>query len=157
MNPCPCGNLGHPDKACTDTSAQVARYRGKISGPLLDRIDMHIEVPPLRFGDLLSEKSEESTHVISLRVNAARRIQKARFQAPKTNSQMANKELKAFCRLDSESIEIMRQAIDVMGISARAHDRILRVARTIADLEGSPNITQTHLMEAIHFRQSSSH
>lgn len=155
MNPCPCGNLGHPDKPCTDSALQISRYRSKISGPLLDRIDMHIEVPPLRYADLFSDKKEESSKEISCRVNQARKIQTKRFQTSKTNSQMSSKELQTYCQMDPSNYELLRHAVDVMGISVRAHDRILRVARTIADLDESAQIKKPHLMEAIHFRHAS--
>lgn len=154
MNPCPCGNLGHPDKPCKDSQLQISRYRSKISGPLLDRIDMHIDVPPLKYMELLSEKKEEESAVVLERVNAARQIQKNRYKSPRLNAHMHSKEMKVYCTLDTPSIEIMRQAIDAWGISARAHHRILKVARTIADLDASESVQQSHLMEAIHFRHA---
>jgi len=154
MNPCPCGYLGHPDKPCIDSLFQVDRYRSKISGPLWDRIDMHIEVPVLRYRDIAQTAPGESSAVIRERVKAARQRQTKRFKTHKTNSQMNSRELKQYCPLTPECHEVMRQAIDVLGMSARASDRLLRVALTIADLAGEPAITQEHLMEAISYRKS---
>ncbi len=156
MNPCPCGHLGHPEKPCTDTQMQINRYKSKISGPLLDRIDMHIDVPALRYRDLAQGGSGETSSAIRSRVIGARDKQTARYGKAKTNAQIGARELKKYCALDTNCQEQMRQAIDVMGISARAHDRILRVARTIADLDGSDELKKDHVMEAIGLRTSSS-
>jgi magnesium chelatase family protein len=153
MNPCPCGYLGHPDKPCKDTQTQIDRYRNKISGPLWDRIDMHIEVPALRYSDLSQVSDAEPSAVIRERVKTARSRQSKRFGMRKANSQMSVKELKEHCSLTPDSHEILRQAVDVIGMSARACDRLLRVSLTIADLAGSPRILKEHLMEAIAYRQ----
>lgn len=153
MNPCPCGYLGHPDKPCKDTQMQIDRYRSKISGPLWDRIDMHIEVPALRYRDLSQAGSGESSAVIRERVKKARTRQHQRFGVAKANSQMSVKDLKEHCVLTADCHEVLRQAVDVMGMSARACDRLLRVSRTIADLAESPAILREHLMEAIAYRQ----
>lgn len=152
MNPCPCGLLGHPDKPCKDTFAQIERYRGKISAPLWDRIDMHIDVPALRYRDITEGMTGDSTSVIRKRVVAARKIQDKRFGGPKTNSQMSSREIKEYAPLNAESQEALRRAVDIMGISARACDRIIRVARTIADLDGSVDVHCEHIMEALSFR-----
>ncbi|MDP1835984.1 MAG: YifB family Mg chelatase-like AAA ATPase [Chlamydiales bacterium] len=153
MNPCPCGFLGHPDKICQDTLHQIDRYRGKISGPLKDRLDMHIDVPAQRYRDLMGSKAvAENSAAIRSRVTTARRSQHQRFGSAKTNSQMSSRELKEYCPLDSTGHAIMQNAIDVVGMSARACDRLLRVALTIADLEGAPKMEQHHLMEAMSFR-----
>ncbi len=152
MNPCPCGYLGHPEKACKDTESQILRYRNKISGPLLDRIDMHIEVPALRYHDLSQGGDGESSAEIRNRVKHCRKIQSTRYKKNKNNSQIASKEIRLYCQLDKPCEALMQQAIDVMGISARAYDRVLRVTRTIADLACSKNIQYNHLMEAINFR-----
>lgn len=152
MNPCPCGYLGHPDKPCKDTQTQIDRYRGKISGPLWDRIDMHIEVPALKYGDIAQTTPGETSAVIRKRVKAARMRQFKRFGKYKTNSQMSARDLKTHCPLNSECHEVLRQAIDVLGMSARACDRLLRVALTIADLADSPRIEAAHIMEAISYR-----
>lgn len=152
MNPCPCGMLGHPDKPCKDTQIQINRYRGKISGPLWDRIDMHIEVPALRYRDIMQAGESESSLTVRQRVEYARNRQHNRFGKVKTNAMMSAREVKQHCVLNSECHELMKQAIDAMGVSARACDRLLRVALTIADLESAPGIHQDHLMEAISFR-----
>jgi magnesium chelatase family protein len=152
MNPCPCGHLGHPEKACKDTQAQIDRYRGRISAPLWDRLDMHIEVPALKYRDIMSSCGGDTSAVVRERVKNARARQQKRFGKVKTNAQMEPREVKQYCPLDNESQNILRQAIDVMGISARACDRLLRVALTIADLAGEPKVAAAHLMEALGFR-----
>lgn len=152
MNPCPCGLLGHPEKQCKDTLLQINRYRNKISGPLWDRIDIHLEVPALRYRDIIEGSTGETSLVIRERVVAARKKQYKRFERTKTNSLMTSKELRLYGSLNSACQNLLKQAIDVMGISARACDRLIRVARTIADLAGSENIEQVHMMEAISFR-----
>lgn len=152
MNPCPCGNLGHPDKQCTDTPLQIDRYRNKISGPLWDRIDMHMEVPALRYADMMHAKEGEATEAIRQRVKRARHRQQQRFGSNQTNSLMAGRALKEYASLNSGCQRLLQQAVDVMGMSARACDRLRRVARTIADLEESPDIEEAHMMEAIHYR-----
>lgn len=154
MNPCPCGYLGHPDKQCIDTETQIARYQGKISGPLRDRIDMHIEVPALRYRDMLQATTSESSKVIRNRVKLARNKQHKRFAQVKTNAEMSSSDLKEHVILDEPSQEVLRQAVDVMGMSARGCSRLLRVARTIADLSGDEHVKEEHLMEAINFRVS---
>ena len=152
MNPCPCGYKGHPDKPCRDTDLQVQRYQNKISGPLRDRLDMHIEVPALRPREFLQTAPEESSAVVQARVEKARAIQHKRYQKVLTNGSLNGKELKQFCPLDTDCVEILRQVIEVMGMSARACDRLIKVARTIADLAETPVIEKDHLMEAINFR-----
>lgn len=155
MNPCPCGNLGHPEKVCKDSQMQVERYRRKISGPLLDRIDMHIDVPALRYEELLEEKETESSETVRLRVKAARHLQTQRFKSPKTNAMMSGRELKQFVPLDPASKKLLQQVIGSLGLSARACDRLIKVARTIADLADSAQVELDHLMEAVNFRQLS--
>lgn len=152
MNPCPCGLLGHPEKRCRDTQIQIDRYRNKISGPLWDRIDMHIEVPALRYRDIMEGGEGETSAIIKTRVMHARNRQYHRFAKAKTNSQLTSRELKQYAQLGSDSQDLLRQAIDIMGISARACDRLVRVARTISDLEESVDIRREHIMEAISFR-----
>lgn len=154
MNPCPCGLLGHPEKACICSGFQIARYRARISAPLLDRIDMHIEVPALRYRDMQVSRQVENSAAVRERVKAARMLQNRRFQKPKTNAEMLPRDLKKFCHLNEECEDLMRQAIDLAGISARAHGRILRVARSIADLDHSSTVTTDHLMEAINYRNT---
>jgi magnesium chelatase family protein len=153
MNPCPCGYLGHQEKRCRDTQVQIDRYRSKISGPLWDRLDMHIDVPALSYRDISAATTAESSSTMRERVKRARSRQQRRFNKHKTNSQMTSRELKHYCPLDQECHEILRQAIDVMGISARACDRLLRVAQTIADLAEASRVGPEHMMEAISFRQ----
>lgn len=152
MNPCPCGLLGHPEKRCKDSPIQISRYRNKISAPLWDRIDMHIEVPALRYRDIMQGTPGEPSAEIRNRVTMARNKQSQRFGRPKTNAQMSSKELRQYAPLSMECQDLLREAIDVMGISARACDRLVRVSRTIADLANEPNIQAHHLMEAISFR-----
>lgn len=153
MNPCPCGLLGHPDKPCRDTRMQIDRYRSKISGPLLDRMDMQIEVPALRYQDLLNLQISETSEQVRLRVKRARQRQYQRFGIAITNAMISSRDLKKYCTLDAASLQIMQQAIDSMGISARAFDRLLRVALTIADLDESDNVRSKHIMESITFRE----
>lgn len=153
MNPCPCGFLGHPDKRCKDTQAQVDRYRSKISGPLWDRIDMHIEVPALRYHDISQGPPGESSLIIRKRVKTARLRQHKRHGGVKINSQLSTRELRQYGPLSKECHDILREAVDGFGISARACDRLVRVALTIADLADSPDIKPEHLMEALAFRQ----
>jgi magnesium chelatase family protein len=151
MNPCPCGYLGHPSGRCHCSGEQVARYRARISGPLLDRIDMHIEVPPLPRGVLQDEQQGEASAAVQARVVACRERQLAR--SGKANAQLNNREIKRDCRLNREDAQILEQATEQLGLSARAHHRILKVARTIADLAGSAAIGQGHLGEAISYRK----
>lgn len=157
MNPCPCGYLGHPDKPCKDTQLQIERYRGKISGPLWDRLDMHIEVPPLRYGDLLQQTSGENSALIRQRIIEARDRQTKRFSGPKTNAQLTAANIKQHCQLDQQGWSLMQMAVDQMGLSARACDRTLRVARTIADLAGTDQIENEHLLEALNLKTSLAH
>ncbi len=154
MNPCPCGYLTDPYHKCTCTPSEIRRYHAKISGPLLDRIDIHIEVPPVRFEELKYKKEGESSSVIRERVERARRIQENRFKGRKIhfNAHMGQKELKEFCQIDSESENLLKTAMERLGLSARAYSRVLKVARTIADLEGSEYIRLSHLQEAISYR-----
>ena len=152
MNPCPCGNQGHPEKACTDSELQIQRYRGRISGPLLDRLDMHISVPALRYADLRPKSGIENSESVRARVTAARQIQHERLGPDRINALMNRTELREHCQLNAASHRLMEHAINVTGVSARAHDRILRLARTIADLDGCPSLEEQHLMEAIALR-----
>jgi magnesium chelatase family protein len=154
MNPCPCGFLGDPKRECICTSLQVQRYRSKISGPLMDRIDIHLEVPPVHFKDLAATEGGESSAEILTKVKAARRIQAERFQKMKiyTNAHMNSRQIRKFCTLDFQSGELLELAMEKFGLSARAHSRILKIARTIADLIGSEEITSAHVAEAIQYR-----
>jgi len=154
MNPCPCGYYSDPSNECTCTVPQIQRYRSKISGPLMDRIDIHIEVPAVKYRDLSSRDPGEPSREIKKRVDAARRTQLERFKGMKiySNAQMTNRHIKKFCSIDDASQKLLELAIDRFGLSARAYTRILKVARTIADLEGKENIEAAHLSEAIQYR-----
>jgi magnesium chelatase family protein len=155
MNPCPCGFYTDPTKECTCTSVQIQKYMSKISGPLLDRIDIHIEVPAVKFKELASKNLSERSEQIRDRVIAAREIQQKRFSGRKnifSNADMGSKEIKEFCVIDSKGEDLLKMAMTKLGLSARAYDRILKVSRTIADLEKSHNILNHHLSEAIQYR-----
>jgi magnesium chelatase family protein len=155
MNPCPCGYLGHHNNKCRFTPDQVARYRARISGPLLDRIDLHIEVPALREDELTTVASGEQSAAIRARVGLARRMQVAR--QGKSNAQLGSLEVDEFCALDESGAALLRQAIARLNLSARAYHRILKVARTIADLAGSAAIKSSHIAEAIQYRRGDTH
>ncbi len=155
MNPCPCGNYNNPYKACVCSPAVRQKYLNKISGPLLDRIDIHIEVIPVRFDKLSSKQKVESSDVIRSRVINARKIQSDRFKDFKTvhsNAQMTTRLISKYCELDNAGQQLLKSAMDKLGLSARAYDRIIKVSRTIADLEKSINIKPEHIAEAIQYR-----
>ena len=156
MNPCKCGWYGHPSGRCRCTPAQVKRYLGKLSGPLLDRIDLFAEVPPLEFEALSDRSPGESSAAIRARVTQARARQSARFgpDGPTCNAAMGQVALRRWCALDPEGQALMKGAYEHMGLTARSYDRILRVARTIADLDGAAAILAHHLAEAIQYRES---
>jgi magnesium chelatase family protein len=151
MNPCPCGYLGHYNGKCRCTPDQVSRYRGKISGPLLDRIDIQIEVPAVPQEDLLKQSDGESSIAIQQRVEAARQHQLARQDKP--NALLSVTEIDAHCAPDAQGEALLRQAITRLNLSARAYHRTLKVARTIADLADSRNIQTTHIAEAVQYRR----
>jgi magnesium chelatase family protein len=156
MNPCNCGFFGHPKKECRCTPAEIQRYLSKISGPLLDRIDIHVEVPSVSFQDMTREDDRaESSEIIRRRVLKAREIQRQRFKNEKvfTNSQMTTRHIKKYCVIDNESKELIRMAMEELGLSARALHRILKVSRTIADLAGEESIKPEHVAEAIQYRR----
>jgi magnesium chelatase family protein len=155
MNPCPCGYFNHPEKDCACPPGTVQRYLNKISGPLLDRIDIHIEVTPVSFEELTNSAPTEGSKEIRKRVESARNIQKTRYKnrfGLHCNAQMTKNEFDLHCKLDDTGNQILKKAMDSMGLSARAYDRILKVARTIADLEESLTIEACHLAEAIQYR-----
>lgn len=154
MNPCPCGNYGNPNRTCSCTPAQVQRYRSRISGPLLDRIDIHIEVPSVKYDDLSKIADGDSSADIKKRVDKARNIQLARYENEgiTSNSQLSASMLDKYCSLGENESKLLRSAFDRLGLSARAHSKILKVARTIADLDGSDDIKTTHIAEAIQYR-----
>lgn len=155
MNPCKCGYFGDSTRKCTCSEQQIRQYLGKISGPLLDRIDLHIEVPAVKYRDLTGGKPAEPSSEIRKRVEAARSIQENRFRGVKNiycNAQMTPKMVEEFCRLGAEESKLLKDAFQSLGLSARAHNRILKVSRTVADLKGSENIKREHLAQAIFYR-----
>jgi len=154
LNPCPCGYRNDPRRNCKCTTVVIEKYMAKISGPLLDRIDMHIEVPAVPFKELSADRAGTSSGDMRSQVVAARRVQTERFKETRVryNAQMGPRLLRTFCKLDDECQNMLRSSVNEMGLSARAHDKILRVARTIADLEGAPAIELPHINEAINYR-----
>jgi len=154
MNPCPCGNYGSKDKECRCSASQITKYLAKLSGPIMDRIDIHIEVENVTYEQLKSEEMEENSAEIKKRVDNARKIQLERFanSSNYSNAKMGVAQTKKYCKLDEEGEMLLRNAFDRLKLSARAHDRILKVARTIADLDGSENIKANHIAEAISYR-----
>ena len=156
MNPCKCGWYGHPSGHCRCSEREVERYQSRVSGPLLDRIDLFVEVPPLEYDELSGKASGESSAAIKARVDAARTIQQARFgtAGPDCNAHMGQEQLRASCALDADCSRVMEGAFQRMGLTARSYDRILRLARTIADLDHSESIRVGHLAEALQYRES---
>lgn len=155
MNPCPCGYYNHPNKDCSCPGGAVQKYLNKISGPLLDRIDLHVEVVPVSFDEISEKKKGESSKSIRERVIKARDRQLTRFEGIENmvcNAQMDSRMLRKVCEIDEAGTALLRTAMDRLNLSARAYDRILKVARTIADLEDSENIASAHLAEAIQYR-----
>lgn len=165
MNPCPCGRLGEFHQACRCRSEEIARYRARISGPLLDRIDIHLEVPSLSYGELSNPAPAEASAEVRVRVVAAREVQHQRFLGSsgggnppspgagvRSNAQMNGAQLQVHCALGSRAQALLKDAVVTLGLSARAHDRILKVARTIADLDGCAGIEDYHIAEAVHYR-----
>ena len=154
LNPCPCGYKNDPRRDCHCTTPQIERYMSKISGPLLDRIDIHIEVPAVDFKELSSQALGTSSREMGEQVAAARALQTERFAAlaARHNAQMSSKQIREFCKLDAAGHELLKSAVNEMGLSARAHDKVLRVARTIADLDSSDTIESPHIHEAVNYR-----
>ena len=154
LNPCPCGFRNDPRRDCHCTVSQIEKYMSKISGPLLDRIDLHIEVPAVPFKELSSDKGGTTSQGMREAVVQARCVQAARFEEMNTryNSQMSSRHIRRFCKLCKEGRELLKASVNEIGLSARAHDKVLRTARTIADLESSDDIRTEHLQEAVNYR-----
>jgi magnesium chelatase family protein len=154
MNPCPCGYFNHPKRNCTCSPLQIQRYLNRVSGPLLDRFDIHIEVPPVDYQELTSKALEESSESIRKRVNSAREIQTKRFENSSTvcNARLTDAEFEKYCQISNSASKLLESAFESMGLSARAYNRILKVARTIADLDNSDEITEVHIAEAVQYR-----
>jgi magnesium chelatase family protein len=154
MNPCPCGQRGHPEKVCSCTPLEVRKYLGRISGPLLDRIDLHVDVPAVQYRDLAAASPEESSASIRARGNVARAMQQQRYATDGLfcNAHMLPKHLRAYCRVDAGGRRLLEAAMGRLGLSARGYDRVLKVARTIADLAGAEAIGVEHVAEAIQYR-----
>lgn len=154
MNPCPCGYYGDPKHNCTCSEQKIRRYLNRVSGPLLDRFDIHVEVPPVEFEELRKTENAESSADIKKRVDAAREIQRRRFEGSRTtcNSKITAAEFEKFCLIDKEAEQTLKRAFDRLGFTARAYDRVLKVARTIADLDGEEIIRAPHVLEAVQYR-----
>ena len=154
MNPCPCGFFNDPSRECTCTPPVIQRYVSKISGPLLDRIDIHIDMPAVKYRELREDAHGEGSEEIRARVIAARGRQLRRFQGEKVycNAQLSPRQIQKYCGIPSEAERLLENAMTRLGLSARAHDRILKVARTIADMDSAESISVTHISEAIQYR-----
>jgi magnesium chelatase family protein len=155
MNPCPCGYFNHPERECTCGPGVVQKYLSRISGPLLDRIDLHVEVTPVAFSELSSEQKFEKSESIRERVIKAREIQAERYKelpGVYANAQMSSQTLKEVCKISNAGQNLLKVAMEKLNLSARAYDRILKVSRTIADLAGNEDIKPEHLAEAIQYR-----
>lgn len=154
MNPCPCGYLTDEDQQCICLPYQIINYQKKISGPLLDRIDLHVEVPKIKFDNLIDEIPAESSRKIRSRIEMARKRQFKRFMdlSMMTNSEMSSRQTKDYCHIDEKSVELLRQAVTKLNLSSRSYFRILKLARTIADLADEDNITFDHVAEALQYR-----
>ena len=157
MNPCPCGNFGAAPNECICSPHAVQRYRARVSGPLLDRMDIHIEVPAVQYGDLTADRAGDSSAVVRARVEAARQTQLARFAGGEMdglycNAHMDTRHIRRYCEVTGKAEELLRMAIARLALSARAYDRIRKVARTVADLEGTESIMPQHIGKAVQYR-----
>ena len=158
MNPCPCGYFGHPTRPCTCPPGKVSGYLGRVSGPLLDRLDLHIDAMPVEFESISSPQKSESSAAIKQRVDKARAVQRERYQAIAPdegifcNARLTSARLQQACPVSDDGMRLLKNAFDRLGLSARAYDRILKVARTIADLDGQEVIGGAHIAEAVQYR-----
>jgi len=154
MNPCPCGYHGDPLHACTCVPAEIRRYRGKVSGPLLDRFDLHVEVPAVRYREMVDPAAEESSAAVRGRVALAREVQARRCRGSRShcNAQLSPNAVRRYCAPEADAGVVLQHAMDRLGLSARAYTRTLKVARTLADLEGSERVGRRHVLEALQFR-----
>lgn len=154
MNPCPCGYYGTDDSKCHCSERAISNYIGRLSGPLLDRIDLHIEVKPVEYEKMSSDEKGETSEQIKQRVNKARKIQLERYKDLNiySNSELTPNLIEKYCKIDNDSKELLRKAFERLGLSGRAYSRILKVARSIADLDGEENIKKSHIAEAIQYR-----
>ena len=153
MNPCPCGYYGSKNRECRCTLKQIRQYQAKLSGPLMDRIDIHIEVPSVAYRDLAGKQGGESSQVMAERITKARAAQAGRFNGGSAiNGRMSDRDIKTFCAVDEESMGLIEMALTKFGLTARAYTKILKVARTIADLEGHEGIHASHVAEALQYR-----
>jgi len=154
MNPCPCGYFGHPTRQCTCSPNAVSRYLSKVSGPLLDRLDLHIEVAPVEFSQLAQQGQEEPSENIRVRVEVARQIQTQRYMnlQAANNASLSPSEMERFCALTADAKQVLEKAFNAMGLSARAYGKVLKVARTIADLEQEESLAKRHVLEALQYR-----
>ena len=154
-NPCPCGYATDPNNECTCTPQMIQKYMSRISGPLLDRIDLHVEVPAVPYTDLTEKPKGERSDKVRLRVEKTRDVQLKRFKSDENkycNAHMGTRDIQTYCKIDKSGSQLLKAAMEKLGLSARAYDRILKVSRTIADLEGEANILPQHLSEAIQYR-----
>jgi len=156
MNPCPCGYYGDPHHACVCSSAAIRRYRGRVSGPLLDRFDLHVDVPAVRSAEMASPGDEEASNAVRERVVKARRAQAARYEGQdyRCNAQLSSRAVRRYCTPGTDAQELLGHAMDRLGLSARAYTRALKVARTVADLQGAERVGREHVLEALQFRKS---
>ena len=154
MNPCPCGFFGHPKKKCICSPQTIRKYLGKISGPMLDRIDIHIEVPAVNYDELTAKSGGESSAEIRKRVEKCRKIQQQRYEGTKisSNARLTSDKMQEFCRLTDDAQQMLKRAFERLGMSARSYDRIMKIARTVADLDGQEIIASAHILEALQFR-----
>jgi magnesium chelatase family protein len=152
VNPCQCGYLGHPTKRCSCTPFAIAKYRKRVSGPILDRIDIHIDVPPVKEDKLLTYHPSETTHEIKKRITAARKRQEQRFHSSKMNAEMSTADIRTLCALSDQATALLKTAVTRLSLSARSYFKIIKIAQTIADLAQADQIKGMHIAEALQYR-----